>query len=155
MVIVVAEGAGESVRDNVVKLEGTDKSGNVKLPDIGAFLKKEIVSYCKDKGIEVTLKYIDPTYMIRTVPAMPSDQIMCGHLASSAVHGAMAGFTGFTAGHVQSSVAMIPLSEISGKKNKVNLSNRSWQRVLGATDQPSFLNDLPPVIPEEDEDKNK
>jgi 6-phosphofructokinase 1 len=48
--------------------------------------------------------------MIRTVPAMPSDQIMCGHLASSAVHGAMAGFTGFTCGHVQSSVAMIPLS---------------------------------------------
>lgn len=89
----------------------------------------------------MTLKYIDPTYMIRTVPAMPSDQIMCGHLASSAVHGAMAGFTGFTCGHVQSSVAMIPLSELSGIKNKVNLSNRSWQRVLGSTDQPSFLND--------------
>lgn len=48
--------------------------------------------------------------MIRTVPAMPSDQIMCGHLASSAVHGSMAGFTGFTVGHVQASVAMIPLT---------------------------------------------
>lgn len=151
MVIVVAEGAGESVRDNVVKGTGADKSGNVKLPDIGSFLKKEIVSYCKNKGIEVTLKYIDPTYMIRTVPAMPSDQIMCGHLASSAVHGAMAGFTGFTTGHVQSSVAMIPLSEISGKKNKVDITNRSWQRVLGATDQPSFLNDKPLVKDSDDE----
>lgn len=109
MVIVVAEGAGEAVRDNIVKAIGNDKSGNVKLPDIGAFLKKEIVEYCKNKGIEVTLKYIDPTYMIRTVPATSSDQIMCGHLASSAVHGSMAGFTGFTVGHVQNSVAMIPL----------------------------------------------
>ena len=154
MVIVVAEGAGEAVRDNVVKGTGADKSGNVKLPDIGAFLKKEIVVYCKDKGIEVTLKYIDPTYMIRTVPAMPSDQIMCGHLASSAVHGAMAGFTGFTAGHVQSSVAMIPLSEISGKKNKVDLSNRSWQRVLGSTDQPSFINEKVDKKEVEDEDEN-
>ena len=150
MVIVVAEGAGEAVRDNVVKGVGTDASGNVKLPDIGAFLRKEIVAYCKDKGINVTLKYIDPTYMIRTVPAMPSDQIMCGHLASSAVHGAMAGFTGFTVGHVQNSVAMIPLSSLSGIKNKVNLSNRSWQRVLGSTDQPSFLN---PPKPMSEQDK--
>ena len=77
--------------------------------------------------------------MIRTVPANSYDRKMCAHLASSAVHGAMAGYTSFTVGHINQTVAMIPISSI-GKPNRVTKDNRSWQRVLAYTGQPYFLN---------------
>lgn len=86
--------------------------------DIGIFLKNEIPRFCKEKGCPVTLKYIDPTYMIRTVPANSFDRRMCAHLASSAVHGAMAGFTSFTVGHINGHAAMIPIEAI-GSPNRV------------------------------------
>lgn len=106
------------------------------------FLKKEIVNYMKDKkNFPVTLKYIDPAYMIRTVPANCYDRKMCAHLASSAVHGAMAGFTGFTVGHINQNVAMIPVSALGNKPNKIGKENRAWQRLLAYTGQPSFLNE--------------
>lgn len=95
-----------------------DGSGNIKPPDIGIFLKDEIVKFCKSKGVPGTLKYIDPAYMIRTVPANSYDRKFCAHLASSAVHGAMAGFTAFTVGHINQNVAMIPITSL-GKPNRV------------------------------------
>ena len=82
------------------------------MQDIGVFLKTEIVSYLKEKGLKATLKYIDPTYMIRTVPANSYDRKMCAHLASNAVHGAMAGYTSYTVGHINQYVAMIPISSL-------------------------------------------
>jgi len=109
------------------------------MQDIGVFLKTEIVRYCKQKGLFATLKYIDPAYMIRTVPANSYDRKLCAHLASSAVHGAMAGYTAFTVGHINQYVAMIPISAL-GKPNRITKSNRSWQRVLAYTGQPSFQN---------------
>lgn len=78
--------------------------------------------------------------MIRTVPASPYDRKLCAHLASSAAHGAMAGFTNFTVGHINGTPAMIPISSL-GKPNRVSKSNRAWQRLLAQTMQPSFLND--------------
>lgn len=104
----------------------------------------------------MTLKYIDPTYMVRTVPAIPSDKRMCSDLAWAAVNGAMAGFTSFTVGHVNNSTCMIPLTAIEGGKNKITPNYRGWQRLLAGTGQPFFLNDapvvagppsLPPTIP--------
>ena len=87
-----------------------------------------------------TLKYIDPAYMIRTVPANSSDRKMCAHLASSAVHGAMAGFTSFTVGHINQHVAMIPVTSLD-KPKRVVKDSRTWQRVLAYTGQPFFLNE--------------
>ena len=112
------------------------------MQDIGLFLKTEIVKYCKQKGLLATLKYIDPAYMIRTVPANSYDRRLCAHLASSAVHGAMAGYTSFTVGHINQYVAMIPISAL-GKPNRITKGNRSWQRVLAYTGQPSFQNENP------------
>ena len=106
------------------------------MQDIGKILKEEIIKYCKGKKLNATLKYIDPTYMIRTVPANPHDVRMCSELAAGAVHGAMAGFTGFTVGHVNNTPAMIPVSAFFGKQNKVGLGSRPWQRLLGGTGQP-------------------
>ena len=71
--MVVAEGAGESLRDFKIKNQGKDESGNVKFADIGVFIKNEIGKYCKKKGLNVVLKYIDPTYMIRSTPSNPFD----------------------------------------------------------------------------------
>jgi 6-phosphofructokinase 1 len=68
--------------------------------------------------MNATLKYIDPAYMIRTVPANSYDRKLCAHLAASAVHGAMAGFTSFTVGHINQSVAMIPISSL-GKPSRI------------------------------------
>ncbi len=76
-VIVVAEGASESIIDYKLDSKGTDKSGNVKLADIGLFLKKKIVEVCKEKGLDIILKYIDPTYMIRATPSNPYDTHIC------------------------------------------------------------------------------
>jgi 6-phosphofructokinase 1 len=78
--------------------------------------------------------------MIRTVPANSYDRKVCAHLASSAVHGAIAGFTNFTVGHINGTPAMIPISAL-GKPNRVGKSNRAWQRLLALTEQPSFQND--------------
>ncbi|EGR34352.1 phosphofructokinase, putative [Ichthyophthirius multifiliis] len=144
-VIVVAEGAGDAVLDAKVEKSGEkDASGNVKLSDIGMFLSKEIVEYGKKKkNMEITLKYINPTYMIRTVPANALDRKMCIQLAQNAVHGAMAGFTGFTVGHINNKLSYIPLGEITkvGNIRQIQPQDRAWQRLLASTGQPSFLNE--------------
>lgn len=51
---------------------------------------------------------VDPTYMIRAIPSNASDNVYCTLLAHSAVHGAMAGYTGFTVGPVNGRHAYIP-----------------------------------------------
>jgi len=83
---VVAEGAGEEL---LGKSAETDAGGNRKLPAIGEFLKSKISEYFKQQGSETTIKYVDPSYMIRSVPANASDSLYCMLLASNAVHGAM------------------------------------------------------------------
>ena len=77
--------------------------------------------------------------MIRTVPANSYDRKLCADLAASAVHGAMAGFTTFTVGHINQTVAMIPISSLN-RPNRITKSNRAWQRLLAYTGQPSFQN---------------
>ena len=129
-------------------MAGTDASGNVKTEDVGQIIKKELTKYCKDKGMDITLKYIDPTYMIRTTEANPNDRNMCAQLAQNSVHGLMAGFTGFTTGHVNNKIVYIPIDELlSGKyANKVQADSRDWQRLLASTGQPSFVNDEQKVL---------
>jgi len=77
--------------------------------------------------------------MIRTVPANSYDRKLCTDLATSAVHGAMAGFTSFTVGHINQNVAMIPIASLN-RPNRITTSNRAWQRLLAYTGQPSFQN---------------
>jgi hypothetical protein len=88
-VIAVAEGAGQEL----LAVSGTerDASGNVKLQDIGPFLRDRIETYFKAEGIPATLRYFDPSYLIRSVPADAEDSILCDFFARNAVHAAMAG----------------------------------------------------------------
>jgi 6-phosphofructokinase 1 len=136
VVIVTAEGAGTHLGESGLK----DKSGNPILLDIGTYLKKEIENYFKKEGIEMSMKYIDPTYMIRSVAANAHDSIYCTILAQNAVHGAMAGYTCFTVGLINNHYVYLPIPAVTTYPKVVNPKGRKWFRLLVSTGQPDFSN---------------
>ncbi|KAK7822348.1 ATP-dependent 6-phosphofructokinase 6 [Quercus suber] len=142
MVIVIAEGAGQDLlTESLQNMDVKDASGNKLLPDVGLWLSQKIKDYFSgQQKMVINLKHIDPTYMIRAIPGNASDNVYSTLLSHSAVHGAMAGYTGFVVGPVNSRHAMIPFNRITEKQNKVVITDRMWARVLASTNQPSFLN---------------
>ncbi|RIV73717.1 ATP-dependent 6-phosphofructokinase [Flagellimonas aequoris] len=136
-VIVVAEGAGQQLFEH--RQEIKDASGNIKHEDIGVFLKEKIAAYFKGKETPVTIKYIDPSYIVRCAPANSSDSVYCSRLAYHAVHGAMAGKTKFVASKVNNKYVYVPISEVTKKRKKINLEGEFWFSVLQSTGQPFSL----------------
>ncbi len=132
-VIVVAEGAGQKL------MEGgdirRDASGNVLKKDIGEFLKLRITEHFKHKGITNTVKYFDPSYMIRSVPAKGTDAIRCYTLARNAVHAAMAGRTNCVVGNVGEWYTLVPIKLATIDRQKVALNSDLWRSVMDATGQ--------------------
>ena len=138
-VILVAEGAGqELIRQKKNKPVETDASGNIKLLDIGVFLKTKIEDYFKKVGMEINLKYIDPSYTIRSVPANASDSIYRGSLGQYAVHAGIAGKTGMLVGLMKDEYVHLPLKMVTSGK-RVDPEGNVWMRVLEATGQPPSL----------------
>ena len=137
-VIVVAEGAGQSLFED--KKELRDPSGNIKLQDIGLFLKNEILSYFEAKNIKITLKYIDPSYIIRSLPANSNDHVFCSFLGRDAVHAAMAGKTGLLIGHWNNHFVHIPISASAGKRKRIDPDGKLWLSILEATGQGALRN---------------
>jgi 6-phosphofructokinase 1 len=136
-VIIVAEGAGQQLfadRDR-----DRDSSGNVLHKDIGLLLKQEIHDHFLSVGIDIHLKYIDPSYMIRSVRANASDAILCNNLARHAAHAGMAGKTDVLIGlwHGRFVHVPIPLS-IQGRKT-INPESYLWRDVIAATGQPMTM----------------
>ena len=141
-VILVAEGAGqEHIRREGQPME-TDASGNPRLLDIGVFLKTIIEEYFRKNGMEINLKYIDPSYMIRSVPANASDSMYCGALGQYAVHAGMAGKTGMLVGLMKDEYVHIPL-RIIRSGTRVDPGGNIWMRVLEATGQPPLMKNEP------------
>ena len=138
-VIVVAEGAGQKFFKN--KIKDLDESGNIRLDDIGKFLKNEISTYFKAKKIEITVKYIDPSYMIRSLPANANDRVFCSFLGRDAVHAGMAGKTRLLIGHWNNQFVHIPMDASAGKRKQVDPDGKLWLSVLEATGQDSLKND--------------
>lgn len=136
-VIVVAEGAGQHFFEDDDAIR--DASGNIKHKDIGIFLKDEIATYFKSRQIPMTIKYIDPSYIIRSAPANAGDSIFCNRLAYQAVHGAMAGKTRFVVGLVNNQMAYLPIAAVTGKRKKIDLEGEFWYAALQSTGQPHFL----------------
>lgn len=132
-VIVVAEGAGQHLfeKDEVI----TDASGNVQHNDIGLFLKQKINEYFSDI-FPVTIKYIDPSYIIRSAAANSGDSVFCSSLAYQAVHGAMSGKTKFVVGKVNNKFVYLPISAVVSKRKKIDLESGFWFAVLQSTGQP-------------------
>lgn len=133
-VIVVAEGAGQQLMGG--PLDERDASGNRKLRDIGLFLKERITAYFAEHGPEVSLKYIDPSYIIRSVPASSEDDILCDQFARHAVHAAMAGKTGMMIGLLNGSFVHVPWTLSVGRRRYVDEEGDLWAAVLAATGQP-------------------
>ncbi|XP_065866333.1 ATP-dependent 6-phosphofructokinase 6-like [Euphorbia lathyris] len=141
MVLVIAEGAGQELLSESLRATNQqDASGNKLLQDVGLWISQEIKDhFSKHEKMNITLKYIDPTYMIRAIPSNASDNVYCTLLAHSAIHGAMAGYTGFTVAPVNGRHAYIPFYRITERPNKVVITDRMWARLLSSTHQPSFL----------------
>jgi 6-phosphofructokinase 1 len=134
-VIVVAEGAGQEY----IPAEGTDASGNKKLGDIGNFLKEAIAEYFRDREIPVIVKYIDPSYIIRSASATPDDSVLCFQFAESAVHAAMTGRTGMAVGIWNGHFVHVPIQLCVRDRKKIGASSLLWQSVLDNTGQPRNL----------------
>ncbi|KAI3416958.1 PFK domain-containing protein [Psidium guajava] len=141
MVIVIAEGAGqELLAESMHSMEQADASGNKLLQDVGLWISQKIKDhFSRMQKMAINLKYIDPTYMIRAIPSNASDNVYCTLLAHGAIHGAMAGYTGFAIGPVNGRHAYIPFYPIIERQNKVVITDRMWARLLSSTNQPSFL----------------
>jgi 6-phosphofructokinase 1 len=135
-VILVAEGAGQ---DLVGQTDGHDASGNKKLGDVGTFLKKHVEEYFDAIGTEVSVKYIDPSYMIRSAPAHTTDSIYCARLGSNAVHAAMAGKTEVLISLVNNNFVHLPIRLAVSKRNRVDPESPLWRDVIDRTGQPLLL----------------
>ena len=133
-VIVVAEGAGQDLLPS--DSAGTDASGNRRLGDIGVFLRDEINHFFQSRNISITLKYIDPSYAIRSVPASPQDNVYCSILAHNAVHAGMAGKTNMLVGRWHDTFVHIPVILVIGGRRKIEPEGDIWRSVLEATGQP-------------------
>ncbi len=132
-VVVVAEGAGQDLMEDTLE---RDASGNIRLGDIGVFLKEQITTYFKKAGIEVTLKYIDPSYIIRSMPATPPDSAFCLMLGHNAVHAGMAGRTNMVVGYWKNELTHVPISVAVAKRKQIDPKEKLWTGVLSSTGQP-------------------
>jgi len=135
-VIVVAEGA---MQDLLVKDKKFDAGGNAKMADVGVYLRSRIIKHFEDKKIEINLKYIDPSYAIRSSPANPEDSIYCERLGNAAVHAAMAGKTKIIIGLVNNRFVHLPIKTVITHRNKVNPESSLWRDTLDATHQPPLM----------------
>ena len=133
-VIVAAEGAGQDLMAGAST--GVDASGNRRLSDVGLFLRQRITEHFAAAGVELNLKYIDPSYAIRSVEANPFDSVYCLRLAQHAVHAAMAGRTAMVVGRWRGRFVHIPMGLAVSHRNQVEPSGDLWLSVLEATGQP-------------------
>ncbi len=137
-VIVVAEGAGQKFFED--QKNERDASGNIKLKDIGVYLKEAIGKHFIEKGIDISIKYIDPSYMIRSLPANANDRVFCNFLGRNSVHAGMSGRTDVLIGHWNNQFVHVPMKLIAEKRKKVNPKGSLWRSALEATGQSSLKN---------------
>ena len=135
-VIVVAEGAGQELMEGAA---GRDASGNVLKKDIGEFLKRRITEHFKAANLPCTVKYFDPSYTIRSVPARGTDAIRCYMLARNAVHAAMAGRTNCVVGNEGDWYTLVPIKLATIERQKVLLKSDLWRSVMDATRQEFYF----------------
>ena len=135
--VVVAEGAGQHFFEN--ETFEKDASGNIQNKDIGLYLKDKISEEFKSKSFPFSLKYIDPSYIIRSAPANANDSKFCSLLAQNAVHAAMAGKTDFVIGHWNHEFTLLPIPIAVSKRKKIDVESELWWNVLETTGQPASM----------------
>jgi len=142
-VIVVAEGAGQ---DLLSQDAGIDASGNKTLADVGVFLKDVIAAYFRQRRIEVNVRYIDPSYLIRSAPANANDSVYCTRLGTHAVHAAMTGRTEMIVSLLHDRFVHVPIRQTIARRNLVDPDGPLWRDVLTATGQPAVMREVNPVL---------
>jgi len=135
-VVVVAEGAGQELLEATLE---RDASGNIRFNDIGIFLREKIKEHFHRIGMEMNLKYIDPSYIIRSVPADANDAAFCLLLGHNAVHAGMTGRTNMVLGNWQNEFAHIPIPLAVSRRKKIDPEGRVWSSVRAATGQPADM----------------
>ena len=133
-VVVVAEGAGQDMLS--ASEDERDASGNVRLKDIGPFLRDKIEMHFKTQKIPMVMRYIDPSYIIRSSPANSEDSILCALFARHAVHAAMAGKTGLVIGYLHDTFIHVPIELLTSVKKAMDPAGPAWSAALSATGQP-------------------
>lgn len=136
-VLVVAEGAGQHLLQN--ESQERDASGNLKMQDIGIFLRDRISEYFRNQKIPISIKYFDPSYIIRSVPANSADSILCDQMARMAVHAAVAGKTDLLIGYIHNYFVHVPISLAVASSKYLNPEGDLWMAVVASTGQPERL----------------
>lgn len=136
-VLVVAEGAGQDLFEGLP--EQKDASGNVLKHDIGDFLVEKIRHHFDTLGIDLTVRYFDPSYSIRSVPARGTDAIFCYQLAENAVHAAMAGRTDVVVGSTAGLFTHVPIAYATSERKKLDVDGPLWHAVLSSTRQLDYF----------------
>jgi 6-phosphofructokinase 1 len=142
VVIVVAEGAGQNL---LAEKAAGDASGNRRHGDIGAHLRDKIPETMQAQGMSVSLKYIDPSYMIRSLPANARDSNFCLRLGHAAVHAGLAGKTDVVVGSWRRRLTHVPIPMAVSSRKRIDTNGYLWQTVLSVTGQ---ADDLPPALPD-------
>ncbi|MFT3848817.1 MAG: ATP-dependent 6-phosphofructokinase [Propionivibrio sp.] len=132
-VVLVAEGAGQHLMEG--DSEERDASGNIKLKDIGQFMRDRIDAHFKAKEIPFAIRYIDPSYLVRSVPVSAEDAILCDFFARNAVHAAMAGKTGLVIGYQHDKYTHVPVELLTKQQKRLDLNSPAWLGVLASTGQ--------------------
>jgi len=132
-VIVVAEGAGQ---DLLTGSEERDASGNLKLKDIGLFLKEKVEAHFKTEKVPAVVRYIDPSYIVRSSRADSEDSVLCDLYARNAAHAAMAGKTGLVISYLHDTFVHVPIEQLAAQKKRLDPNSIEWHAVLASTGQP-------------------
>jgi len=133
-VIAVAEGAGQELLGNTGKER--DASGNVRLQDIGWFLREKIEEWFKARNIPFVMRYFDPSYIVRSSPDNAEDAVLCDAFARHAAHAAMAGKTGLVIGYLHDLFIHVPIELLATQLKRLEPDSPVWSAVLSATGQP-------------------
>jgi 6-phosphofructokinase 1 len=131
-VVVVAEGAGQ---DLLGASGEKDASGNLKLQDVGHCLRDAFTAHFDACGVEMTLRYFDPSYLIRGCPANTEDALLCDRMGRHAVHAAMAGKTGLVVSFLHGQFVHVPIAVIAQGSKRLDLNGELWRAVLSSTGQ--------------------
>ena len=137
-VVVVAEGEGQNLFKGLPQRK--DASGNILKYDIGDYLVEKIDEHFKKIGMEINIKYFDPSYTVRSIPAKGTDAIFCHQLAENAVHAAMAGKTNMVVGSMNGKFTHVPIDFAVSERRKIKPDSPLWHAVLGSTRQLDYFN---------------
>jgi 6-phosphofructokinase 1 len=138
VVVVVAEGAGQHLFEEHAEAgpPERDASGNPRLRDVGPLLCDRLRRHFAARGIPVSLKYFDPSYLIRSAPANTGDSLLCDAIARAAAHAGMAGKTDLLVGIWHNAFVHVPLGAVVLRKKRLSPTGETWTAVLSATGQP-------------------